>query len=73
MKTYIRLKQHKHSTPKHKTIRTTKEVSPWNEQLYKITGGLNRFYRRLTSLSSSAVALSIQKILTINKKSHAKK
>ena len=39
MKTYIRLKQHKNSTPKHKTIRTTTEVSPWNDQLYKITGG----------------------------------
>ena len=32
MKTYIRLKQQKYSTPKHKTIRTTTIV-------YKITGG----------------------------------
>ena len=35
MKKYIRYKQHKNSTPKHKTLRTTTEVSPWN---YKITG-----------------------------------
>ena len=29
------------STPNtNKTIRTTKEVLPWNDQLYKITGGL---------------------------------
>ena len=27
MKTYIRCKQHKNSTPKHKTIRTTTEVA----------------------------------------------
>ena len=40
MKTYIRLKQHKNSTPKHNTIKTTTEVSPWNDQKYKITGGL---------------------------------
>ena len=39
MKTYIRLKQHKNSTPKHKAIRTTTEVSPWNDQYYKITAG----------------------------------
>ena len=39
MKTYIRLKQHKNSTPKHKTFRTTTEALPWNDQLYKITGG----------------------------------
>ena len=39
MKTYIGCKQHKNSTPKHKTIRTTIEASPWNDQQYKITGG----------------------------------
>ena len=39
MKTYIRLKPHKNLTPKHKTIRTRTEVSPWNDQQYKITGG----------------------------------
>ena len=33
-------KQHKSSTPGHKTTRTTTEVSPWNDHLYKITGGL---------------------------------
>ena len=33
-------KQHKNSTPKHKTIRTTTEVSPWNDQLCKISGRL---------------------------------
>ena len=34
MKTYIhvRCKQHSNSTPKHKTIRTTKEVLYWNDQ-----------------------------------------
>ena len=32
---------------------TTTAVSPWNE--YKITGGVNRFYRRLTSSISFAV------------------
>ena len=32
MKTYIRLKQYKNSTPNHKTIRTTTELSPWNDQ-----------------------------------------
>ena len=32
MKTYIRLKQHKKSTPKHKTDGTTTEVSPRNDQ-----------------------------------------
>ena len=31
MNTHIRLKQHKNSTPKHKTTRTTTEVSPWND------------------------------------------
>ena len=32
MKTYICSKQHKKSTQKHKTNRTTTEVSPWNDQ-----------------------------------------
>ena len=34
MKTYIRLQQHKKKfqTPRHKTKRTTKEVSTWNDQ-----------------------------------------
>ena len=33
--------QHKNPTPKHGTIRTTTEASPWKDQLYKITvGGL---------------------------------
>ena len=32
MKTYKRSKQHKHSTPIHKTNKTTSEVSPWNGQ-----------------------------------------
>ena len=27
------------STPIHKTIRTTTEVSPWKDEYYKITGG----------------------------------
>ena len=35
MKTHIRFKQHKKSTPKHKTYRTTTEVSPWNDPLSK--------------------------------------
>ena len=39
-KAYIRLKQHKNSTAKNKTIRTTTEVPPWNNQEYKITGWL---------------------------------
>ena len=30
-----------HVTPRHKTIITTTKVSPLNDQLYKITGGLN--------------------------------
>ena len=38
MKMYIRCKQYKKSTPKPKTIRTTTEISHWNEQQYKITG-----------------------------------
>ena len=33
MKTYIRRQQHKKfKTPRHKTKRTTTEVSPWNDQ-----------------------------------------
>ena len=36
MKMYIRCKQHKNSTPKHKT---TTEVSHWNDQQYKFMGG----------------------------------
>ena len=41
MITYIRRQQHKTiKTPRHKTIRTTTEVSPWTDQLYKITCGL---------------------------------
>ena len=32
MKTHIRCKQHKNSTPIHNTIRTTTEVSPWKDQ-----------------------------------------
>ena len=32
MKTYIRLKQYKNWTTKHNTIRTTTEVSLWNDQ-----------------------------------------
>ena len=60
MKTYIRLKQHKNSTPKHKTLRTTAEVSPWNDQQYKsLGGGVNQFYRALTSPSSSEVVHNI--------------
>ena len=35
MKTYIRFKQHKNPTPKHKTNGTTTEVSPWNDQQYR--------------------------------------
>ena len=34
MKTYIRFTQHNNSTPKHKTNRTTREVSPCNDQNY---------------------------------------
>ena len=32
LKTYIRCKNHQNSTPKRKTIRTTTEVLPWNDQ-----------------------------------------
>ena len=32
MKTHIKCKQHKNSTPRHKTVRTTAEVSPWNDR-----------------------------------------
>ena len=33
MKTYIRRQRHKKiKTPRHKTKRTTTEVSPWNDQ-----------------------------------------
>ena len=40
MKTYIRFKQHKNSTPKQKKqMESTTEVSHWNGQQYKITGG----------------------------------
>ena len=45
MKTHFRRKQHKKSTPRHKTTRTTTEVSPWNDQLYKITGRLKLVLR----------------------------
>ena len=34
----MRFKQHKNLTPKHSTNGTTTEVSPWNNQQYKITG-----------------------------------
>ena len=42
MKTYIRRQQHKKFfyTPRHKTKRTTTEVSTWNDQQHKVTGGL---------------------------------
>ena len=39
MKPYIRCKQHKIYNTKTKTIRTTTEVSHWNDQQNKITGG----------------------------------
>ena len=39
MKTYIRFKQNKNSTPKHKTNRTTTELSPWNDQQYELEAG----------------------------------
>ena len=42
MKRYIRFKQHKNSTPKHKTNRITTEVSPWDDQCYLTTGGGGR-------------------------------
>ena len=32
MKTYIRFKQHKNTTPKHRTNGSTTEVSLWNDQ-----------------------------------------
>ena len=32
MQTYIRCKKHKASTRKHKTIKTTTEMSHWNDQ-----------------------------------------
>ena len=59
MKTYIRLKQHKIR------LQNTKQLEP--QQKYrigtisniKLLGGLNRFYRRLTSPSSSAVVHNI--------------
>ena len=35
MKTHIRCKQHNHSTPRHKTIRTTTDVSPWNDHVLR--------------------------------------
>ena len=62
-KTYIRFKQHKNSTskydfkmePEHKYRLGT--IS--NIKLLKGGGGLNRFYRRLTSPSSSAVVRNI--------------
>ena len=38
--THLRCKQDKKSTSRHKTKRTITEVSPWNDQLNKITGGL---------------------------------
>ena len=40
MKAYIRYKQHKNLTSRHKTIKTTIEVSSLNDQKYKIPGGL---------------------------------
>ena len=49
METYIRCKQQKFNT---KTLNTT-EVSPWNDQLYRITRWLYRFYRRLSSPSAT--------------------
>ena len=39
MKTYIRRQQHKNLNTKTQK-RTTTEVSPWNDHLYKTTGGL---------------------------------
>ena len=39
-KTYVRFKLHNKSTPKHKTIKTTTDVSPWNDQFYKTTGSV---------------------------------
>ena len=45
MKTHIRCKEHKNSTPRHKTKRTTTEVSPWNDQKYKNTGGLYYWHK----------------------------
>ena len=46
---YIKRQQHKKIlTPRYKTIRTTTEVWPWNDQ-YKITGGLKPVLPYLTS------------------------
>ena len=39
MKTYMRPERHKNSTPKHKPVRITTEVSSWNDQEMNIGGG----------------------------------
>ena len=44
MKSYQTHKQHKRSTPKHLTVRTTLEVPTWNDQKYEITVGLTQVF-----------------------------
>ena len=44
IQTYIRYKQHKISTSKHKAIRSTTEIMTWNDQYYKINGQLKVGY-----------------------------
>ena len=42
------------------TVSIKTEVPPWNGQYKNTGGGLNRFYRRLTSPSASIMAQNIQ-------------
>ena len=59
MKTHIRVKQHKYSTPKHKTVRTTTEVSHWNDQkvIVKISMSVYMVYIIFSSLARFALKI----------------
>ena len=60
MKTYIRLKQHKNSTPKHKTITTTTEVKtrfelkPLNRVTHLNEAATNLFHYQGKTISESS-------------------
>ena len=61
-KTYMKGTNIQKSTPKHETSTNNTKIPPWNGQ-YKITWGLNRFYRHLTSPSAFIVVHSIQLVM----------
>ena len=59
MKMHIRWKKkHNNSTPYHKTIRTTTEVSHWNDQLLKYWGGGGSLTSFMVDLSTTLLKVA---------------